>query len=226
MTTKSIRTTAALVAATFIISFACAAKEPVVPSQAKFRGKSYAEWSAAWFQWAINTPVDHHPALDESGVDAAVGQSGNVFFLTGVFNASGTVVRQITVKPGTALFFPVLNVDCSTIEDDPWHGDNEAELRECAAGHMDQTSEWFAEVDGQPVSNVSAFRVQSPVFDFNAPEDNILGVPGGGSGQAVSDGIYLMLRPLPAGQHTVRFGGTFDAFDFTLDITYHITVAR
>jgi hypothetical protein len=75
-------------------------------------------------------------------------------------------------------------------------------------------------------ANVSAFRVQSPVFDFNAPEDNILGVPGGGSGQAVSDGIYLMLRPLPAGQHTVRFGGTFDAFDFTLDITYHITVAR
>jgi hypothetical protein len=63
------------------------------------------------------------------------------------------------------------------------------------------------------------------MFGFNAPADNILGVPGGGSGEAVSDGVYLMLHPLSRGEHTLRFGGTFDDFGFSLDITYHITVA-
>lgn len=200
------------------------ANAQVVPSNSTYRGKTYAEWSAAWFQWAINTPIAHHPALDETGADAAVGQSGNVFFLTGVFNASGTVERSITVAPGTALFFPLINVDCSTLEPEPFHGDTEAELRECAAVLMDSTSGWFAEIDGKSVANLDAFRVQSPVFPFNAPTENILGVPGGGSGLAVSDGVYLMLAPLPKGEHTVHFGGTFDDFGFTLNITYHITV--
>ena len=217
----NIRTMAlALVAAATVVS----AHAQVLAPTAKFRGKTYAEWSAAWFQWAINTPVAHHPALDETGADAAVGQSGNVFFLTGVFNASGTVERSVTVAPGTALFFPLINVDCSTLEPEPFHGDTEAELRECAAAVMDSTSGWFAEIDGQPVTNLDAFRVQSPVFSFNAPAENILGVTGGGTGLAVSDGVYLMVAPLPKGEHTIHFGGTFDDFGFTLDITYHITV--
>jgi hypothetical protein len=43
---------------------------------------------------------------------------------------------------------------------------------------------------------------------------------------AVSDGIWLMLRPLPPGPHTIRFGGSFPVIGgvFQLDITYHVTV--
>jgi len=35
-----------------------------------------------------------------------------------------------------------------------------------------------------------------------------------------------VLWPLRPGRHTLRFGGTFPAADFTLDITYEITVPR
>jgi hypothetical protein len=35
-----------------------------------------------------------------------------------------------------------------------------------------------------------------------------------------------MLQPLPVGQHTVRFGGTFTDVGFTLDVTYHLNVVR
>jgi hypothetical protein len=43
---------------------------------------------------------------------------------------------------------------------------------------------------------------------------------------AVDDGVYVMLSPLPHGQHVVHFGGSFPNFAFTLDITYYITVAK
>mgnify|MGYP001481287536 CR=1 FL=1 len=33
-----------------------------------------------------------------------------------------------------------------------------------------------------------------------------------------------MVPPLPAGEHTVEFGGTYADFGFSLAITYHLTV--
>jgi hypothetical protein len=41
---------------------------------------------------------------------------------------------------------------------------------------------------------------------------------------AVSQGVFLMLRPLSVGQHTVHFSGDFGPGNFALDVTYHITV--
>jgi hypothetical protein len=42
----------------------------------------------------------------------------------------------------------------------------------------------------------------------------------------VADGAYLLVAPLPPGQHTIRFGGTgFFGGDFSQDITYHLTVS-
>jgi hypothetical protein len=218
--------TALLMAALFMATaMPSLAKGPaIVPPRASYGGQTYAEWSAAWFQWSLALPATGHPLVDETGADAAIGQSGDVWFVGGVFNASGTVVRNITLPRGTALFFPVLNVDCSTVEPEPFYGSNEAELRACAATHMDATSGLFLEVDGQPVSDLSPFRVVSPLFEIMLPADNVLGVPGPASGLAVSDGVYVMLAPLSKGQHTLHFGGTFDEYGYTLDITYHISV--
>ena len=49
----------------------------------------------------------------------------------------------------------------------------------------------------------------------------------------MGDGFYILLRPLPPGEHTIRFGGTSQALDgdgnpatFQLDITYHVTVGK
>ena len=42
----------------------------------------------------------------------------------------------------------------------------------------------------------------------------------GTSQQAVSDGYWLMLKPLEAGQHTIHFGST----SWGQDVTYHLTV--
>src|SRR5215203_2973784 len=109
--------TAALLAGS--AGFGGSAQAQVVPPQAKYQGASYAEWSAAYWQWLFSLPVDGHPGTDSPDFDVTDGQSGLVWFLTGAF---GTVERQVTIPAGTSLFVALINVDASTLEEPPFYG--------------------------------------------------------------------------------------------------------
>jgi hypothetical protein len=199
----------------------------ILPPQSHAFGKTYGEWGAEWWKWAFSIPVPVNPLFDETGALVAQGQSGNVWFLGGVINASGTVVRNVTIPAGKALFFPVANTEASTVEG---FGTTEAELRATAKAQTDGVIFLAAEIDGQPVQHLEAYRHQSPLYQFGPlPENNVLqffGVdaPAGTVSNSVDDGYYLMLAPLSVGQHSLHFAAEF-AGGFKLDITYHITVA-
>src|SRR5713226_1030898 len=107
----------------------------VIPPNARYRGLTYGEWGARWWQAAFSVPVvdGDHPLI--SG--GAFGGENGVLFLSGV---GGGVTIELTIPPGTALFFPVVNTECSVIEPDPFHGDDEVSLRACANDHIDNTS--------------------------------------------------------------------------------------
>jgi hypothetical protein len=69
------------------------------------------------------------------------------------------------------------------------------------------------------------FRVVSPQFSIAPlPADNRLGVPTGSAGTGVADGVYLMVKPLSVGDHTIHITGTFTGLDFSLDTTIDIVV--
>jgi hypothetical protein len=203
----------------------------VISPHTKAYGMTYGEWSAKWWQWALSLPVDQNPYFDEDHdcSNGAHGQLGPVWFLTGVVNVSGTAVRDCTVPAGKALFFPILNVECATLEG---NGLTEAELRACTRSFMGVVTNVAAEIDGVPIQHVRDYRALSPLFTYGPlPDDNVLQLfgfdaPDGAISLSVTDGFYLMLEPLSVGQHTIRFTGTFGApINFTLDITYHLTVA-
>lgn len=205
-------------------------------------GKTYAEWSAEHWKWVYSMPVNHHPLFDTAGVSA--GQSGDVWFLGGTFTTTssngvvvGNATRSATIPEGKALFFPVIDNECSTVEG---NGTTDGDLRSCAQFFQDHARDLTCTVDGVAVSNLNSFRVQSPLFTFGPlPENNVLqfngyaGATNGATSPAVSDGVFLMLAPLAAGSHTIHFGGAltlsvtngdpFD-FEFRLDITHHLTV--
>ena len=197
----------------------------VMPPNSHTHGMTYAEWSARWWQWALSLPADQNPFFDVDGScsNGANGQLGPVWFLTGVISVSGTAERDCTVPAGKALFFPLINTECSTLEADPFHGDNEAELRACVEDPLFELGNVFAEIDGVAVQNLERYLVESPLFTFTVPPENVLGVDPG-TGQSVSRGYHLMVAPLSVGEHVIRFGGTFTDFNFTLDITYNLTV--
>jgi hypothetical protein len=216
----------------------------VYPRDSSVFGRTYSEWSAEWEQWAYSLPYDHHPLFDTAG--CSTGQSGPVWFLGGKFcspevgNCSPTsAVRSCTVPTGTALYFPVVVAGCLGIEadNDLCFGVSPASItamRAALAHEMDQTTNLQVIVDGKSVKGnlKTDFRVQSPVWTAVLPEDNlpqgngetIPATPEGQTYWGVDDGVYVMLQPLPRGAHTLRFMGTFPQADFSLDITYNLTV--
>src|SRR5882724_9815303 len=77
--------------------------------------QAYGKWSAAWWEWALELPIvdsagHTHPFIDDPSFDVTEGQSGQVWFLAGSFGAA----RTCTVPPGKALFFALLNSECSS----------------------------------------------------------------------------------------------------------------
>lgn len=199
----------------------------IVPPSNRYRGHTYPQWQTRWELWVDSLPATNHPF--NPGGNVLQGQTGDVWFLTGTGSFTPEV-RDITIPPGKALFFPILSVECSTVEAPPFHGDNEAELRAGTKFFMDRGEDLAAEIDGVPVHNVPAYRHQSTVVSFTLPDDNIFGVPAGTSGKSVDDGVFLMLEPLAVGHHTIHFYGVFalmDIFgvDLVQDTTYNITVS-
>jgi hypothetical protein len=106
----------------------------VIPPHAKYRGLTYGEWAARWWQAAFALPVVNgdHPVF--SG--GAFGGEDGVVFLAAKFGSPVEV--DVTIAAGTRLFFPVINTECSVIEPPPFHGDDEASLRTCANDHIDE----------------------------------------------------------------------------------------
>lgn len=188
---------------------------------------TYGQLSAKWWKWAFSLPVDKHPLFEDNSCNyVAEGQSGKVWFLGGVFNVSGTAIRNCTIPAGKALFFPIINTECSTLEG---NGKTPKALRECAEDIVATVTNAEVEIDG--VSQ-DPYRTSSPVFIYGPlPDNNVLQafeVPGaieGAKSKSVADGYYLFLKPLPPGAHTIHFTGTYgDPINFTLDITYNLTV--
>jgi hypothetical protein len=227
MTRKLVTAMLAVVLAVPVTSYhaeAANAGPGVIPPHAKYRGLDYGEWAAKWWQAVFAIPVvgGQHPVL----TGGRFGGEDGVVFLAAVF---GQATIDVTVPAGTPLFVPVVNSECSVIEPDPFHGDDEASLRACANSHIDNTSDLFAELDGT-LLNLDAYRVESPLFEFGPlPADNLLSffgldAPEGTTSLSVDAGIYLLLAPLSVGQHVLRVGGTFDEFGVAIDTTFVITV--
>ena len=201
----------------------------VLPRKSVPYGKTYGEWSAAWWKWVMELPVTGpipHPSVDDPAFDVTEGQSGQVWFLASPF---GTVSRTCTVPTGKALFIGLVNGEASDLEG---LGATEADRRAYAEWQADHIVNLSCSIDGVAVVNLSSYRVQSPEFSFTAPTPWIFGATGG-TGLSVADGYYLMVAPLSAGAHTIHFSGGFhfavaegDPFDadFSLDMTYHLTV--
>ena len=208
----------------------------VLPPDQEAYGRTWGEWSAAWWQWVTAVPADRHPLLDDTGEHAAEYQSGPVWFLAGKFciEACDAAIadRSLTVPAGTALFFPIANAEWDNLGNPPTNL-TEENLRALVKQSVDGVTGMACEIDGVPVGGLESvfetpYRVTSPPFDYSIPEDNLYGAlgldfPALRVAGAVSDGVWLMLPPFEAGEHTIHFTASFPG-GFNLDITYRVTV--
>ena len=205
----------------------------VIPPNGKFRGLSYQDLEAQFWQALFSIPVvdGDHPLFSGGPVAGPKG----IVFLAAPFGGADI---DVTIPAGTGLFIPLVNAECSELEPDPFHGDDEEEQRACANAWMDNAYGLEATIDGVPVNSLeTAYRFESEQFVFGPlPEDNLfaffeLDAPEGTTSTAVDAGFYLLLNPLSVGEHEIHIGGALDPFtpddssdDLVIDTTFIITV--
>jgi hypothetical protein len=221
----SLKKAASLCAVLLLISSVSHAVEPIPVAQ-KAYGKTYAQHAAGWLKWAVSIPLSTNPIGDEDGSYGVLGQSGKVWYLAG--NFGGTTTRSLTVPSGTALFFPLVNrfwINTPELGDPAWSPAHEAYVRQLLATAMDNAHSLSLEVDGVQSATVNNLRVASDVAICVLPDESILGPDvDPGPHECVGDGYWALLEPLKVGQHTIRFTG--GSGDFSLDVTYHLTVKQ
>lgn len=191
-------------------------------------GGLYGWLGAKWWQWAYSFPAADIPFFNTGGpVDISAGQSGPVWFLAGANNGLGSP-RTGVVPAGKFLFFPMANLvndyPCPpsfNFEPDP--GESlETFLQRTANDFLPALTDLFASIDGATLRNLANYRAMSDMFTFTADpaatsfDPCITGTPQPG----VAAGYWLLLAPLPPGQHTLHFG----APSWKQDITYVLTV--
>ena len=131
------------------------------PPGSKPNGLTYGQWSVKWWQWALSIPNDKNPINDKSGINCAINQNDQyAWFLAG--SGGGKVERLCAVPVGKAIFFPVMDVECSYPENP--NDKTEADLRNCAHADQNTVSHLILTVDGVNIQNLNSFRVDSPLF--------------------------------------------------------------
>ena len=184
--------------------------------------KILSNWGYGWWEWALQFPTESNPITSDGNVDCMAGQQGKVWFLAGTFGTKAD--RRCTIKKNRVIFFPVINSFPWTPEDCK----NLADCREVAAAFLDPLTKWTCTVDGiRCVFKSQVIRAQSDamsivlrpgtwVIDFYEPGVRKI---------AISDGYWVMLEPLPPGEHVIHFTADKPSENFALDVTYHLTVS-
>lgn len=195
----------------------------ILPPNSTPYGMTYGEWSAKWWQYVLALPQANNPLSDTTGQYCSTGQLGPVFFLVGT-TSTGAVTRSCTIPAGKALLIPIINSACAKPDD----GTTDEAIAACSSGTINlvTTESLKVVVDGKELQGLDDYRFTSPIFSFTGNTPNIFSpLYEGYREYAFADGYWVMLAPLPAGNHTIHFEGEIPSWAFKVDVTYNLTVA-
>lgn len=185
----------------------------VVPPHESVAGRSQAEWSEAWWQWAGSFSRAQSPIADTDGSRCAARQAGPVWFLAGTYGTKRTV-RTCTVPAGKYLFFPLINYVVMPRSRDTTC----ASIRASARRITDEPSALLVDLDGQRLGQLERYRQATPeCFNMGA-----LANPPARVYPSAANGYYVMLEPLAPGRHELNFGGALPGM--LQAVTYTLTV--
>lgn len=187
---------------------ALAQDDAVVPATESVAGTTQTDLSLQWWQWAFSFERVRSPVADQTGAMCSSRQTGEVWFLAGTCGTR-RVERTCSVPHGKTLFFPLINYIA-------FRGDGTNEpcmsLAARAASLTNDPSALILDIDGKRYENLTAHRLPTACFSI---------VPGQ-KADAVADGYYIAVRPLPRGTHVLNFGGALptlmQAVTYTLNI--------
>lgn len=188
----------------------------IVPIYHKVANKSLSQWADRYWAWLLVKKPERNPVSDVTGAFCADGQTGPVWFLASA-DAKSQIVRACNVPRGKYLLLPaVANLIQSTAGRSPCSMVESESLAATGASNIDSV---FVSIDGQRFDSLYDNRV------FTEKCSTIRGE----AGETVAPdvlffGAWILLDPLPPGEHTVSFGGKLDDIKANRAVTYKIRV--
>jgi hypothetical protein len=194
--------------------------QELLPPRELVGGQSQGDWAVRWWQWALSFGDGPGPISDQTGSHCGSKQDGPVWFLAGAWSdmaAPGRPIsRHCSIPKGKYVFVPIIN---SVATPDAAPGKPRcSSFQRAVAKDADAAEGMFFELNGARTTALSAHRLPSNTcFDAGvnmSPKQKLF--------PTATDGYYVVLAPLPSGQHTIAFGGR--ANENFQNIVYKITV--
>ena len=190
--------------------------EYIVPPEQNFRGLSYGDWASVFWKWLLSD----------------LEQGGSVYFLRGNVDLEAPIVRtereMVTIYSDIGIFFPII---CSvTSKLDHPKAITDIMRRDHSAESERKPPMLSAIIDNLEIPNPEKYYAETPEFILSVPKSYPLRskfkpIFRTGKAAAVSAGYWILLRPLPIGEHTISFEGADQDGFKTLGI-YTIKVVK
>jgi hypothetical protein len=213
------------------------ARSLVFPPQAHPYGLSFQEWAARYWQRTLSLPID----AASYAAPLSDGQSGQVWVIAGPLNGPTTATVQFSIPEGKSMLISPItywadNANCPSFTDFTVD-----DLRGQVAAGYSQVTETSCTIDGVTIPGLSnpqdsPYLFDSTVFSYTLPDHDtyptvLFGatcIPNGTTiDGAVAEGEFLMIKPLPVGQHIIHgtvVVGPAASPSLVVDVTYVITV--
>ncbi len=185
--------------------FAASFEDFIVFPGEEIDSKPLNYYANKWWQWTYTMPKALSPVRDTTGRNCHVGQNGNVWFLAGGYGTS-KISRTCIIPEEKYIFFPVINMLYYPRREG---GITCNEAKSLAALNNDELISIEVELDSLVSSNPAHGRIASQdCFDLLGliqKENNVPKVY-----PAATDGFWVMLKPLPKGEHRLRFNAMYN----------------
>ncbi len=214
------------------VDFGHDANPSLYPKDSRPFGKSIYGWADMSVQWIYAQPFDRNPFFDPTGDNCAVEQHGPVWFLAPIASAApGSFTRVCTIPRGKAILLIAQFVSdtwpCPDPNFAPAAGQSLYDFLVADSGTYLMTAALDVTLDGRKIRDG---------LDYHYISENVFSIKGDPSLQAtfdtcitgswqpvVSNGWFMMFRPLSPGTHTIvrrttSTMGTQNTFTYYLKI--------
>jgi len=168
--------------------------------------KNLEEHVQKYWTKLYQTPKDKNPALDPDGSNHDV-DTDPVYCACDMTGKGEPVTRTLNISADKSIFIPVNDVGVSDREHP---GEDANGLKKQAREDEDNATKVKLTIDHddfdlQDFKN-KKFRIRNPIgpFEVVIPTDPIDGLEPPGPAMMVADGYYVIIKPLPPGDHTIR----------------------
>ena len=178
--------------------FKGSASAQVVPPGVIVGGKTKSEWIEARTKWVYSAPPGIH-ANEIDGTYNHLGQEGPVWFM-GSSSLDGNIEKAVAVPADKYVLQPIA-VSLWT-SDDP----NEP-IEDLVRDFHDDFDLMSFDLNGFSIPEEELmvdYRESTGAFEYDFPPPNFGSLTESISGYAAVEGTFLMLEPLPPGQHVIR----------------------